>query len=155
MKNFKPVTTQLIIFAILISTIAIQSNQATGQQGELKVDSESVLLKVWVGPYGGVPPWRMVKAEEFLPSFDAAIKLSEAEIEKIANMTKTIIDLVKFIFRPQSIYFPHYIEIDAVGHSFASIGGWPLRDQILRPARISPAQRPSGFFHSRNPSNQY
>ncbi len=50
--------------------------------------TDSVLLKEWVGPYGGVPPWRMVKPEEFVPAFDAAMKLSDAEIEKIANQTE-------------------------------------------------------------------
>ena len=52
--------------------------------GKVKM-SEIILLQEWRGPYGGVPPWRSVKTEEFVPAFDAAIALESAEIEAIAN----------------------------------------------------------------------
>ena len=47
--------------------------------------NQSVLLKPWIGPYGGVPPWQFVKPEEFLDAFDAAIQSATDEIEKIAD----------------------------------------------------------------------
>ena len=37
------------------------------------------------GAYGGVPPWNLVREEEFLPAFEAAIAMAEEEIEAIAN----------------------------------------------------------------------
>ena len=56
-----------------------------GQTGESKLITDSVLLKPWPGPYGGVPPWRSIDSDEFLPAFDAAIELSWKDIEAIAN----------------------------------------------------------------------
>ena len=47
--------------------------------------SDSVLLKPWTGPHGGVPPWDLVRPEEFVDAFDAAIKLSADDIQKIAD----------------------------------------------------------------------
>lgn len=47
--------------------------------------TESVLLQPWLGPYGGVPPWNQVRADEFVPAFDAAIAEAEQEIDAIAN----------------------------------------------------------------------
>lgn len=56
------------------------------QNGERPVmNEESVMLKAWTGPFGGVPPWDQVKPDEFVPSFERAIKNHAAEIEKIAN----------------------------------------------------------------------
>ena len=49
--------------------------------------SNNVLLKTWIGPYGGVPPWDMVRPEDFLPAFEAAIKQSAADIDTIANQS--------------------------------------------------------------------
>ncbi len=46
---------------------------------------DSIMLRPWSGRNGGVPPWKQVKVEEFLPTFDAAIEMSEAEIDAIAN----------------------------------------------------------------------
>ena len=46
---------------------------------------DSVLLKEWEGPFGGVPPWKDVNVEEFNDAFDAAIKMASDEIETIAN----------------------------------------------------------------------
>nr|WP_236649094.1 M3 family metallopeptidase [Rhodopirellula sp. SM50] len=47
--------------------------------------TDSVLLKPWTGPYGGVPPWDLVRSEEFIDAFDAAIAQASAEIDAIAN----------------------------------------------------------------------
>ncbi|MDG1872943.1 MAG: M3 family metallopeptidase, partial [Mariniblastus sp.] len=55
------------------------------QNGKKEMNQESVLLKEWIGPYGGVPPWRQVNPDEFIGAFDEAIKLAKVEIEKIAN----------------------------------------------------------------------
>lgn len=47
--------------------------------------SDSVLLKPWTGPYGGVPPWDRVRTEEFVEAFDAAIAMAAVEIQAIAD----------------------------------------------------------------------
>lgn len=43
------------------------------------------MLRAWDGPYGGVPPWNLVRPNEFVDAFEAAIKISTAEIDEIAN----------------------------------------------------------------------
>jgi peptidyl-dipeptidase Dcp len=76
--------TQLcLVFAILISSSTGISGQTTTPQDSKSMNS--ILLKPWIGPYGGVPPWRQVNRDEFLGAFDAAIKISDQEIEAIAN----------------------------------------------------------------------
>lgn len=46
---------------------------------------ESAMLQPWTGPYGGVPPWHLVRPEEFVAAFPAAIAEARAEIDVIAN----------------------------------------------------------------------
>lgn len=72
------------IFAFLIGVSAI-TYPAFGQQTDGAKMSNSVLLKPWVGPYGGVPPWKQVDVSEFESAFDSAIEITRAEIEAIAN----------------------------------------------------------------------
>ena len=43
------------------------------------------MLRSWTGPYGGVPPWHLVRPDEFVAAFDAAIAVAEEDIEQIAN----------------------------------------------------------------------
>ena len=62
-----------------------QDQQQHPKKTEKSKGMNSVLLKEWAGPYGGVPPWRSVNPDEFIPAFDAAIELSKQEIEVIAN----------------------------------------------------------------------
>jgi peptidyl-dipeptidase Dcp len=43
------------------------------------------MLSDWTGPYGGVPPWNQVRAEEFVAAFEQAIALADADYEAIAK----------------------------------------------------------------------
>ena len=43
--------------------------------------AENPLLKPWVGPYGGVPPFDAVKVENFKPALEAAMAEQLAEID--------------------------------------------------------------------------
>jgi peptidyl-dipeptidase Dcp len=43
------------------------------------------MLSPWTGPYGGVPPWNLVRPDEFIKSFEVAIADAESEIDKIAE----------------------------------------------------------------------
>ncbi|WP_436714835.1 M3 family metallopeptidase [Roseiconus lacunae] len=47
--------------------------------------TDSVLLRPWTGPYGGVPPWDRVRPEDFTAAFDEAIKMAQADIDAIAT----------------------------------------------------------------------
>lgn len=75
---------QLYLLLIWLLATGVIS-QAQAQDGATESMKESVLLKPWIGPYGGVPPWRQVNPEEFVGAFDAAMKLATEEIEAIAN----------------------------------------------------------------------
>ncbi|MFG0254273.1 MAG: hypothetical protein ACF787_04140 [Rhodopirellula sp. JB053] len=45
----------------------------------------SDLLKPWAGPYGGVPPFKSVRVDEFSAAFDVAIAKAQQDIEAIAD----------------------------------------------------------------------
>ncbi len=64
----------------------ILSSSIHGQDGGSKV-ADRALLDPWAGPYGGVPPWNLVRPNEFVANFEAAITEAEAEIAAIANNT--------------------------------------------------------------------
>ena len=60
--------------------------QESGNPKEKKVAAEqSILLAPWKGPYGGVPPWNLVRGEEFLSAFEDAIAEADADIVRIAE----------------------------------------------------------------------
>ncbi|MEZ6136700.1 MAG: M3 family metallopeptidase [Pirellulaceae bacterium] len=67
------------------SLTLVTSKNFAQESGTTVKTSESVLLKPWTGPYGGVPPWHLVRAEEFVPAFESAIAEAKQEIEGIAN----------------------------------------------------------------------
>ncbi|MEO1617737.1 MAG: M3 family metallopeptidase [Planctomycetota bacterium] len=48
--------------------------------------NQSVLLKRWAGPHGGVPPWDLVRPEEFVDAFEQAIANTQKEIDAIADL---------------------------------------------------------------------
>jgi len=49
------------------------------------LNTDLVLIQPWGGPYGGVPPWHLVRADEFVPAFDEAIAHASKEIQAIAD----------------------------------------------------------------------
>ena len=77
----------LAAFACLALVVPMACLNA--QDEEKKSAMQNVLLRDWEGPYGGVPPWKSIKVDQFLPAFDAAMEASTADIEKIANNEAT------------------------------------------------------------------
>jgi len=69
-----------IAFAIIFSTHST-FGQAPGVAK--KMEFNSPLLKPWTGPFGGVPPWNLVRSEEFIGAFDAAIKAADGDITRL------------------------------------------------------------------------
>ncbi|WP_345682531.1 M3 family metallopeptidase [Novipirellula caenicola] len=53
-----------------------------------EMSSDSVMLQPWTGPYGGVPPWNLVRQEEFLPAIETAIQIARDELIAIANQSE-------------------------------------------------------------------
>lgn len=74
----------LVCVATLLGFL-IQSSFAFSQDSKMSVANESILLKPWVGPYGGVPPFRMIDPAEFLPAFDVAIEMAQQDYRDIAE----------------------------------------------------------------------
>lgn len=66
---------------ILGVSMAMMSSSFAGDQNIEK----NVLLKEWVGPYGGVPSFDQVKVSDFKPAIQQAIEQSRKEIRAIAE----------------------------------------------------------------------
>ncbi len=68
-----------MIFGAFLMTLALipslSHSQETGDSK--KMASNSPLLQPWTGPYGGVPPWNLVREEEFLDAFEIAMAAAE------------------------------------------------------------------------------
>lgn len=65
-----------------VSTVFAQE-----KQNQNLMNMNAPLLQPWPGPYAGVPPWNLVRVEEFASQFDMALKIAEEEIAAIANQT--------------------------------------------------------------------
>src|SRR5687768_16165179 len=60
--------------------------KAKGEVERLRAEAnKDLLLAVWTGPYGGVPPWDKVSVAAFSPAFTTGLALLAAEIDVIAN----------------------------------------------------------------------
>lgn len=81
MMNKTAYYTLMLVVAIIACT---SPGFCFGQHGDQKV-TQNILLAEWDGPYGGVPPWKSVDVSKFIESFDAAISMSTADMEAIAN----------------------------------------------------------------------
>ncbi len=111
--TLKALAKNLLVVVVPLLTIATTSvGQQTGESE--KVESNSPLLQPWPGPYGGVPPWHLVRADQFVDAFDRAIEISASEIDAIAenpepaNFENTIVALEKAgatLRRLESIFF--------------------------------------------------
>ena len=50
---------------------------------------QNMMLEPWGGPYGGVPPWNLVRPHAFPEAFETAIDLADQEIAAIADQTES------------------------------------------------------------------
>ncbi|TWU36005.1 Peptidyl-dipeptidase dcp [Novipirellula artificiosorum] len=73
----------------LIATVSLLPCFSQAESTETVVNQEktSPMLKPWTGPYGGVPPWNLVRTDEFLGAFDIAIAEAKDEITGIADQS--------------------------------------------------------------------
>ena len=108
-KTFESVA-KLVLFAVLWnSTNAIVVGQEKGKQ-------MSPMLQPWTGPHGGVPPWHLVRPEDFVEAFDVAIAKANEDMNSIANDTapatfeNTIVALERAgqsLDRLESLFYVH------------------------------------------------
>ncbi|MCO8122124.1 M3 family metallopeptidase [Stieleria sp. TO1_6] len=75
----------LVLTAGLLNAQESALESETSTRKEQNTMTDSVLLKPWTGPYGGVPPWDKVRPEEMVAAFDAAIEMTTDEIQAIAD----------------------------------------------------------------------
>jgi peptidyl-dipeptidase Dcp len=71
--------------SVSLTIIVVASANICGQEKNGEPVEMTAMLQPWTGPYGGVPPWHLVRPDEFVKAFDAAIAISEEEIDAIAN----------------------------------------------------------------------
>lgn len=104
-----------------VCSAAIADDPAKRKSGEKEMEASSTrsklaLLQSWSGPRGGVPPWNLVRADEFVPAFDEAIELAQSDIAAIATQSaapsfeNTIESLERAgeeLRRLESIFFVH------------------------------------------------
>ena len=87
MNLFSKIVFNCFLSAPIAPTIAaISCLPLIAQEKEREVQQDrSILLAPWTGPFGGVPPWNLVRENEFLGAFEDAIAEADREIQEIAN----------------------------------------------------------------------
>jgi peptidyl-dipeptidase Dcp len=80
-------TTALAAFVLFLADTPVMAQDG----GTAVSDSEfmdSVLVRPWDGPYGGVPPWNLVQADRFIPALKTTMEMARKEIDEIASNTE-------------------------------------------------------------------
>lgn len=75
---------RILALVVLIVPANIGSGQSDSADGNPQ-SQQSIMLQPWSGPFGGIPPWNLVRQDEFVSAFDAAIQSAAADIDSIAN----------------------------------------------------------------------
>ena len=84
MKMYKTYAPRgIYVLTIVAMTVAADLNARAQETKELM--ENDAMLQPWSGPYGGVPPWHLVRPDEFVDAFDAAIELAEPRSTAIAD----------------------------------------------------------------------
>jgi peptidyl-dipeptidase Dcp len=73
----------MILFSLSLMAIGATEPAAAAENGDSK--EMSAMLQPWTGPYGGVPPWHLVRPNEFVAAFDAAIAEASRDIDAITS----------------------------------------------------------------------
>src|SRR5688572_2793033 len=87
--NLYKMPTAICSLCIVTLTMIALSSRMTDAQDAGGPKEMNAMLKPWTGPYGGVPPWHLVRPEEFVAAFEAAIASSQKEIDEIANHSES------------------------------------------------------------------
>ncbi|MDP7305071.1 MAG: M3 family metallopeptidase, partial [Pirellulaceae bacterium] len=76
----------VILFTLTLMAVGATEPAAAAENGDSK--EMSPMLQPWTGPYGGVPPWHLVRPNEFVEAFDAAIAQASRDIDAITANPK-------------------------------------------------------------------
>ncbi len=77
----------VILFSLSLMAIGATEPAAAAENGDSK--EMSPMLQPWTGPYGGVPPWHLVRPNEFVEAFDEAIAQAIRDIDAITANPQT------------------------------------------------------------------
>ena len=72
--------------SLLLAITLFGNNQLATLHGQEQ--DQLMMLKPWGGPYGGVPPWNLVRPQAFPEAFETAIAEAEQEITAIAEQSE-------------------------------------------------------------------
>ena len=129
--------TKTSLAAFIAIGFALQSLAQDGNPSDVNTQAnlkDSPLIRPWDGPYGGVPPWNLVRADEFTAAFDAAMRQATEEIEAISDSAaaptfeNTIVAMEhagKTLGRLESIFFVHASNLN--------IGAMPDIQKVIMP----------------------
>ncbi len=81
-------TFQNAVYAAVVSLATIVVAGTVQAEDKGAGSKGHVMLKPWSGPYGGVPPWHLVRPDDFIAAFDAAIESANKDLDAIANSSK-------------------------------------------------------------------
>jgi peptidyl-dipeptidase Dcp len=77
--------TMAMIFMPMNTNTDNRQKTTLPESAAFTVVEENPLMKKWVGPYGGVPPFHLVKVDHFKPALEAAMDEALVEIERISS----------------------------------------------------------------------
>lgn len=86
MKSKLLISTALL--CAIITFTGCNKDKKTLPKADSKLMSETILLKEWTGPYGGVPAFDKMKVEDIKEAMETGMALSLKDIEAIANNTE-------------------------------------------------------------------
>jgi peptidyl-dipeptidase Dcp len=73
---------------LLVSSLLISFSLHSIGADNIQSANNMAILQPWTGPYGGVPPWNLVRPDDFVTDFDTAIEQADQEIEAISENTR-------------------------------------------------------------------
>lgn len=129
--------TKTRLTAFIAIGFALQSMAQDGNLSDVNTQTtlnDSPLIRPWDGPYGGVPPWNLVRADEFTSAFDVAMQQAIEEIEAISENTdvptfeNTVVAMElagKTLHRLESLFFVHASNLN--------IGAMPDIQKVIMP----------------------
>ena len=70
---------------VALTIVMLSALRPAGAQTVPSSPETVAMLQPWSGPYGGVPPWHVVRPDEFVVAFEQAIGSALAEVDAIAT----------------------------------------------------------------------
>ena len=79
----------IVCVVVVVHNVSTTSGMSNGaEQTAIATAGPNPLLTKWSGPYGGVPPFDLVKVADFKPALEAAMAEKLSEVERIAASTE-------------------------------------------------------------------